>query len=139
MAADFTNSQNHSMFLRFDFSDIIRRRKHSTRMRIARLPAVSRGIPGPVSRGWVPTHPGHTPRHKYPYPKPPGKDVVPEIPTPRKIWDQRYPPSPVDRHPFFQCPVVNYTLKVMGCRLSSLIKIRVPNRTIVAVIYRFKT
>ena len=34
-------------------------RKHSSRMRTARLPTIFRFIQGPRSRGWVVTHPGH--------------------------------------------------------------------------------
>ena len=66
-------------------------------------PLAIRVIPGPISGGGK----ASTPLPKYspmsgarrvitPPPRhTPRRGLVPEIPTPKKIWDQRYPPSPL--------------------------------------------
>ena len=58
--------------------------KHFIRILTARLPTVPRGIPGSMSRGWVPipwTYPPSR-RDLVPGVPTPGKDMGPEILTP---------------------------------------------------------
>ena len=74
--------------------EILLRRKHSSRIHTAYLSTIFHSIPGPMYVwGEVSTHPLDIPT-PWTYPR---RDLVPEIPTPERTWDQRYPPTPMDR------------------------------------------
>ena len=64
-------------------SHSINTRKHSSRMRTARLSIIYHNIP---SMGWG----GEYPFPRYPFPS--RRDMVPEILLQERTWNQRYPP-----------------------------------------------